>query len=213
MRYSPRLTAYFLFLFVFLFSVAATTNAQTEREANNDFASANLIAFTGEASGSVMAKLDQVPLPGLWNFVAEQSIYRQIDTITISLSDKLQNSKGWLHAVTFTSNGVELATSGLSYRTLNDSTIEVSGLRNISNEPGTYWLAADLKQFSKFSTGQTGNGFASVRWTVMSANRAPVANAGKDTIITKAGFVTLDGSATYDPGSDPITYTIKLLKM
>ncbi len=37
-------------------------------------------------------------------------------------------------------------------------------------------------------------------------NSAPVANAGPDQIGIAAGSVTLDGSASYDPESDPITY-------
>ena len=37
-------------------------------------------------------------------------------------------------------------------------------------------------------------------------NSAPVANAGPDQIGISAGSVTLDGSASYDPENDPITY-------
>ena len=38
------------------------------------------------------------------------------------------------------------------------------------------------------------------------ATRAPVANAGPDQVGVTAGTVTLDGSGSYDPDGDPITY-------
>ena len=42
---------------------------------------------------------------------------------------------------------------------------------------------------------------------VSTANGAPVANAGPDQGIIRGSFVTLNGSASTDPNSDPLTYS------
>ena len=42
--------------------------------------------------------------------------------------------------------------------------------------------------------------------TVRKGNAAPVADAGPNQILPGAATVTLDGSASYDPDGDPITF-------
>jgi hypothetical protein len=48
--------------------------------------------------------------------------------------------------------------------------------------------------------------FESLTRTIRSGNAPPVANAGPDQSLTAAATVTLDGSASFDPDGDPITF-------
>jgi hypothetical protein len=45
-----------------------------------------------------------------------------------------------------------------------------------------------------------------VQITVKNVNKAPIANAGVDQNVTKGAIATLDGSQSFDPDSDPLTY-------
>jgi len=48
--------------------------------------------------------------------------------------------------------------------------------------------------------------YESLTRTIRSGNSPPVANAGADQNLTAAATVTLDGSASFDPDNDPLTY-------
>ena len=150
--------------------------------------------------------IDGVPLSAKWKFTNNQQLVKQVDTIPVVFSNKLLNSTGFVTATSLTHNGVALSKAGISYRSINDTLYEVSGLRSAGTAAGNYELKLQLPTFSKYLSGKNGEGEIALRWTVLSSNRAPVANAGLDTLITKVDTVILNGLQSYDPDADQVTY-------
>ncbi len=69
--------------------------------------------------------------------------------------------------------------------------------------PASYLLdAVDLDDWVQFDD---------LTQVVLPCNEAPVADAGSDQAVSLADLVTLDGSASYDPESEPLTYTWSLV--
>ena len=56
------------------------------------------------------------------------------------------------------------------------------------------------------SNGQLSSTSATVNVTVTNVNHPPVASVGLDQSVAEASLVTLDGSASFDPDADPLTY-------
>jgi hypothetical protein len=79
-------------------------------------------------------------------------------------------------------------------------------LRSISTVPGTYELSADMRSLKKYLSGKEGNSLATITWTVLSTNRAPVVNVAADTVATRIGSFALNGTRSYDPDNDAIIY-------
>jgi len=169
------------------------------------------VTAIGEDGGAGIAEkklyVDQIPLSAQWAIEKNISIARQVDTLSMAVSAKLLSEDGFLNAITLKRNGVTVSTSALNFKAINDTLYQVSGLRTASILPGNYELSFNTKSFSKYSSGAKGDAIATATWTVLSTNRAPVAKAGEDLIITKAGEVTLNASASVDPDADAITYT------
>jgi hypothetical protein len=163
-------------------------------------------ATGGQGTAEKTIFIDQVPLSGLWNMAQNQPLTRQMDTVAITLSDKLLSNAGFITALKLKRNGATLPTSSLTYRAVNDTLYEVRGLRSISTAVGDYELSLDLQQLSKYTSGKTGNAAVALNWSILSTNRAPLAKAGKDTTITQAGVVKLDGTGSTDPDGDILMY-------
>ncbi|MBO9565673.1 MAG: carboxypeptidase regulatory-like domain-containing protein [Niastella sp.] len=161
----------------------------------------------GIDTASVRLFMDQVALTAQWQFANGQNISRQVDTIPLKFGVKLLSSTGLDTAMRLTRNGVALSTSGFIVQALNDTIYNVSGIRGAGITPGTYRLTFNAQPFSKYSSGKSGEGLVTVNWTVLSTNRAPVANAGDDKTVTAPQTVQLDGSASTDPDADAITYS------
>jgi len=167
------------------------------------------VTVIGENGGVTIASkdlyIDNAPLTGQWIYNS-QSSSRQIDSMPIRFSSKLLSNTGMMSAVQLKHNGVVLPKAGISFQQINDTVYHLSGLRSVSTAPGQYELVFNLQPMSKYSSGIKGAGFASVIWTVLSPNRAPVANAGNDITVTQPGLVTLNATASNDPDGNTITY-------
>lgn len=161
----------------------------------------------GIDTASIELYVDQRPLTAQWQFANGQTLSRQVDTIPLKFAAKLLSSTGMDTAIHLSRNSQQLPVAGLIIESLNDTVYNVSGIRNISLLPGTYQLTFNAQPFSKYTSGKPGEGPVTVTWTVLSTNRAPVANAGEDRTVTAPETVVLDGAASSDPDNDAITYS------
>jgi hypothetical protein len=100
-----------------------------------------------------------------------------------------------------------LSTTPLSFQQINDTVYQLAGLRDVSTAAGQYELFFNLQPMSKYSSGIKGIGIASVSWTVLSQNRAPIADPGNDVIVSQPGTVTLNATGSSDPDGNTITYS------
>ncbi|WP_221391437.1 malectin domain-containing carbohydrate-binding protein [Dyadobacter sp. NIV53] len=169
------------------------------------------ITATAAVGGAVMAEkalyIDQLPLLAYWKLAPGQILKTQISSIPLAFSSKLLNTAKLLEGIQLRKDGVLIPSSGLGFETVNDSLYKIKGINNISNTAGTYQITFNIQNVSKYSSGKTNPGNVSVSWTVESANKAPLANAGTDISVTKTGTIKLNGTASSDPDSDALTYS------
>lgn len=169
------------------------------------------VTATGTSGGiSTLDKalfLDQIPLSAQWQFAPNQNLTTQVNAIPLKFSARIQNSSGLLNVIQLRRNGVLIPSSGLSIETVNDTQYRVKDINAVSALAGNYQLTVNLQGLSKYSSGQMNAGTADVSWTVQSANRTPVANAGTSITVASPGTVRLSGVASTDPDGDTITFS------
>ena len=161
----------------------------------------------GTMTASKAVFIDLIPINAQWQFVNNQNVSRQMDTIPVLFSSKLLSNTGLIPSVQLKHNSATLPIAGLSFKQINDTVYHLIGLRQASIAPGNYQLLLNLQSLNKYSSGMTGNGVASASWTVLSQNRAPIANAGNDITVAQPGMVTLNATASADPDGNTITYS------
>ena len=169
------------------------------------------VTAIGDNGGVAVAEkrffVDQTALSAQWSLNAGEVMIKQIDTVQLSFSSRLLSDAELLDAIQFKRNGTDIPTGSLRFEAIDDTRYALYGLRDASSSPGNYELSVDLSVFNKHSSGLAGTGRTSVAWNVRQpASQTPVANAGSDLTIMAPGVFQLDGSASFDPDADPITY-------
>ena len=100
----------------------------------------------------------------------------------------------------------------LSWSTEHADTVSISGLGQVNADGSLVLAPTETMEYVLTATNEAGSVTASVTVTVIPEepppppNRAPVAHAGADQVLNQAGTVTLDGSASFDPDGDTLTY-------
>jgi hypothetical protein len=163
-------------------------------------------ASGGVGTGQVSFFLDQVQLTGNWQLENNRELTTQLDSARFAFSAKLLTDAALLNAVELRKNGIVLPANAFKFLKVNDTLYNIYNMRKIDTLPGKYSLTLDLEKLNKYSSGIEGAGLVTLSWTVLSNNRAPLADAGKDTTVIGPGIVKLNGTSSYDPDLNPITY-------
>ncbi|WMJ72965.1 CARDB domain-containing protein [Cytophagaceae bacterium ABcell3] len=159
---------------------------------------------TGETTKTLF--IDQVPLTAEWNFDDNQEVDVQVDSLHISFNSKLLDDELLIEALRFRRNDVDLPKEEIDIVKISDTEYQITGLGQTRSTAGKYEISMNLEMLHKHSSGINGTGRRTVSWKLKSTNLAPVADAGKDVMVTTEGWVILDASSSYDPDGDEITF-------
>jgi hypothetical protein len=152
--------------------------------------------------------IDETALSAKWSLASNQILPKHPDSLIIYFSEKLLNTEGVTDSVLqVTFNNNILRKDGLTLQKLSDSTYILRGMSNLQKKGGTYTIGIDVRAFKKYRSGLSGNDISFVSWTLEKPNQNPIADAGKDTLVTQATQLVLDGSKSFDPDGDSLTYT------
>jgi len=95
----------------------------------------------------------------------------------------------------------------LSWSVRYADTVTIEGLGRVSSEGSILVSPNETTSYTLTAVNDTGTTTAMVTVTVSIPNRAPVAEAGQDQSILNPGTtVTLNGSSSFDPDGDQLTY-------
>lgn len=128
------------------------------------------------------------------------------DLVTMTFSDPVLLSTMVLDRVNLKTKGNAYDITGALLQQESDTVFSIRGLNTIDAVPGTYTLEVDLKGIEKYRSGARGTYVATASWTILIANEAPVADAGKDFAMEAGMQYQLDASGSYDPDNDQLQY-------
>ena len=128
------------------------------------------------------------------------------DSLLVEFSDNVFADDFTTACLAIHCNNSPVNTDGLTIQPVNHKTFSIKGLQHLPLRDGSYSLGFSLGQIREELSGKPGKGIVKTSWNIEIPNNSPVASAGDDIKVTQGQMVSLDGSASYDPDNDPITY-------
>lgn len=150
--------------------------------------------------------IDEAALAGTWINVPSVIVTNQVSNVRIEFSEKLLDDSNIRSYFKLERNGIILGNQNLIVTKSGEKLYTISGIDAYGNLSGTYGITCDLKNLYKYSSGRSGVSVIRGQWTVQTINRAPVANAGKGQTVLENKLVTLDGTGSFDPDAEGITF-------
>ncbi len=151
--------------------------------------------------------LDETNLFAEWDLPANQELREHPSSLVLSFSEPVLDEGTISTASIQLNRGSDIIdTDGWALQRLTDTSYQLIGLTELAPVPGSYQLKVDLSAFQKYSSGVRGTGGAIFNWELIEYNQAPIAEAGPDTLITIPQVYQLDGSGSFDPDDNVLTY-------
>jgi PKD repeat protein len=138
-----------------------------------------------------------------YTLTAKNSTEEASETITVTVK------RAQVLIVRFTATPSSIApgaSTTLAWETQNATEVSIGGIGGVGLNGSSTVSPSVTTTYTLTAKNENGQATATVTVEVVSANRAPVADAGLNQ--TSMRFpMQLNGSASYDPDGDPITYS------
>jgi len=166
-----------------------------------------LDSLTNEIVTELPVYIDETALLANWQSIPVNTIEAQPDSVVLEFSDRLLVDASLKNYLKIERNGQVVTIDNLSVTKTSEKVYVLKGFSQVSNAAGSYTLSVDVTQLQKYKTGRKGIAVTRAQWIVAKPNKAPFAYAGVDRSVNERDWVTLDGTLSSDPESDPLTYT------
>jgi len=163
--------------------------------------------YTNNSVTKINVNIDETALLGTWKNVPANAVTTQPASLQIEFSDKLLDETKLKDYLKFERDGQSLGVQNLTITKSTDKLFVVAGMDQAGNATGTYAMTMDVTQLKKYSSGRDGISSTKGQYSLQSTNKAPNANAGINQTVDENTLVTLDGSGSTDPDSNPLTYS------
>jgi hypothetical protein len=151
--------------------------------------------------------VDESALGMTFGNVPQEAVADHPASVRLQFTDRVLASSLDLSRFALRWNGNPLGVAGLVVQQVSDSVFTVSGFEDaVGRKAGNYTLAVDLTGVEKYVSGRKGTYTATATWTIIRFNTAPVADAGDDFEMVAGEKYWLDGSGSYDPDNDLLSF-------
>ena len=158
------------------------------------------------SSSQLSVTVDRTALHGVLEIENTNFLRLHPDTITFTVSEKIQESSIDFSLMKLEHGGTEIELTGVTVEQVSELSYIVKGLKNLEAIYGNYTLSLDVSGLHKYRSGLSGNNIVSVTWFIEMQNQAPTANCGNSFYVTAGSQYYLDASGSSDPENDDLTY-------